>query len=143
MSYEDNSHRTVVVVNKKHNTERGATYNAVCHALLGLANQFAAGTGPEFLNYVAADAPLSVISRYPVIILEAENSNQLRVLIEQCRERGIAVNPFVSQMFGASADEQMRNTRAKDTAELDFVAVALYGALEATQPITKRFSLLK
>lgn len=141
--YADNSHRTIIVLNKKHADAGGTTFNAVCHALLGLGHQLRSVPGPEFLDYGAADGPLAVISRFPVIVLVSENSNQLRTLLDQCRSGGIPANPFVAEMFGASAAEQMQATEAKPMAQLEFIAVALYGTIEATRPLTKKFSMMR
>jgi hypothetical protein len=141
--YADNAFRTIVVLNKKYVGNGGATFNAVCHALLGLEHQLRDASGPEVLNYDAKDGPLAVISRFPVIVLVSENSNQLRTLLEQCRSGGIPSNPFVAEMFGASAAEQMQATQAKPMAQLEFIAVAIYGSMEATRPLTKKFSMMR
>lgn len=84
------------------------------------------------------------IDEYPFIILESKNSNQLKTLTSNVVEnRRIAHNVFTTSMIGASAQEQREATLNATDESLDFVVVALFGAREDVEPLTKKFSLFK
>lgn len=139
--YQDSSYRTVLVLNKKWISDAGKLMNAAGHALQGLMSKL--GDAPQFLTYDHSDGALATISTFPIVVLVAENSNQLRTLSDSADAASIACNVFVTEMFGASAEEQLAATRAKAKVDLDFISVAMFGPADVLRPHTKRFSLLR
>lgn len=138
--YDDNTRKFVVVLNKKHPT--GTLLNALGHLSVGIA----ADLGPQqadLLDYTNDDAELAArISRWPLIVLGANNSNQLRTAYEGAVAVDMRANVFVTAMLGASASAQIAQTADAAPTDLDYVAVGLFGTAEELAPITKRFSLV-
>jgi Protein of unknown function (DUF2000) len=141
MSYLQNDKKFVAVLNRKHPMPR--LLNGVCHATAGLAGQLGCET-PQYLEYINdADAFVAAISRYPFIVLEAKNGNQLATLRKAAADNSIANNVFISAMVGQSAQQQMDNTKTAAGDGLDYMVVVLFGEATAIDPITKKFSLFK
>lgn len=139
--YQDSTYRTVLVLNKKWIPDAGKVMNAAGHALQGLMSKL--GDAPQFLTYNHSNGALATISTFPIVVLVAENSNQLRTLSDSAEAASISCNVFVAEMFGASAEEQLAATRAKAKVDLDFICVAMFGPADALHPHTKRFSLMR
>ncbi|MBY4868925.1 DUF2000 family protein [Burkholderia sp. Bp9017] len=142
MAYADNASKFVAVINRKHPAP--VVLNALAHTAFGLSGIAGVGNLLEYQN-VACDFAAK-IDESPFIILEAKNSNQLRVLLSNVKEASstsIAYNVFTTSMIGASAAAQMEATRTALDEALDFVVVVIFGAREAVEALTKRFSLFK
>lgn len=140
MSYAENHQKFVLILNRRHPSPR--LFNAACHASAGLAAEV--GAQGEMLSYVNDDAGFSAtISRYPFIILTAKNSGQLAKLRDAAATAGVTHNVFVTAMIGPSAEAQLEATRGAAAADLDYVALALFGNVAAVDPLTRRFSLLR
>ncbi|MBN3808535.1 DUF2000 family protein [Paraburkholderia sp. Ac-20347] len=142
MAYADNTSKFVAVINRRHATP--VVLNALAHAAFGLSGIAGVGNLLEYQN-VACDFAAK-IDESPFIILEAKNSNQLRVLLSNIKEESsasIAYNVFTTSMIGASAAAQMEATRTALDEALDFVVVVIFGAREGVEALTKRFSLFK
>ena len=138
MSYQDNTNKIVVVVNRSVPFARLA--NALAHCCAGLAN--VVGADAEFLDYPCPAGDWRArISRFPAVILEAKNSGQLARLVREAKEGEMPLNCFTAAMIGASAEEQIRQTR--EDADPEYWAVAVFGGAEELRPLTKRFSLFK
>nr|WP_268244744.1 DUF2000 family protein [Microbispora rosea] len=68
----------------------------------------------ELLEYPCpAGDFVSSISRYPFIVLRADNGNQLRTLAAAAGERGLPRNVFTATMLGASAEDQINPPRTR------------------------------
>lgn len=142
MSYQDNAFKTVVVLNGK--ASLGVALNALGHALLGLAHEVRDLSAFRFLEYRDADGGRHpAISTYPVIVLKADNANQLRTLRARALEARVACNDFAASMIGSSAEAQLAQTRASPEVGLEYLAVAMFGPEAVTGPLTKRFSLYR
>lgn len=141
MTYVDNECKFICVLNKK--TPTPLAMNALAHVTVGLASMLSDGER-DLLEYVSRTGEFtSLISRWPFIVLQAKNSNQLRQLQQSCSIKNLPFNAFTSSMVGASAMEQISKTAALDEEQLEFWAVAVFGtALDLAEP-TKRFSLYK
>jgi len=141
MNYTDNDSKFACVVNQR--IAPPIVINAVAHAMAGLVADLPDGAA-DFLDYPFKDGEVrSLISRFPVIILEARNANQLRSAWAGAREERVCSNAFSLSMIGSSASEQRAQTAqtAVDSAEL--VALALFGPSDGVNRITRKFSLLR
>lgn len=137
--YQDNAKKFVVVLNKK--LAPSTLMNALGHVTAGLGSKVGPDE-PDYLDYKCpAGGFTSAISRYPFIVLAAPNGNQVRKLTEECVRQDIPSNAFVTAMLGASAEEQMAATEQATEQDLEFVAVAVFGAAEQLDPLTRKFSL--
>jgi hypothetical protein len=142
MSYADNDYKFVAVLNKK--IPSAQLYNALGHMATGLVSLCVEIEQMRFLQYVDADGGLHpAISHYPFIVLEANNSNQIRLLRQKAIQSGILYNDFVQQMLAGSAEEQLRQTRGVREEELEYYGICLFGPSENLSLLTKKFSLYK
>lgn len=142
MAYLQNDKKFAAVLNRRHPLPR--VLNGLCHATAGLAGQIVGQEQADFLPYVNdTDAFDAFISRYPFIVLEAKNSNQLATLRKAAVESGLPVNVFISAMIGCSAEEQIANTKVAAGNALDYMVVVLFGDAAIVDPLTKKFSLFK
>ncbi|WOF75193.1 DUF2000 family protein [Parvibaculaceae bacterium PLY_AMNH_Bact1] len=142
MSYQNNTRKYVAVLNGKYSDQIGLLLNALGHATAGLV--FEGAAGQNFQQYENEPAHLSAsISEFPFNVLKSKNGNQLRTLHEALLEAEIPYNVFVKQMIGASAEEQIINTRSAPVDQLEYLALVTYGDAELLAPMTKKFSLYK
>ena len=137
--YQDNANKIVIVVNRQ--LEPGRLANAMAHAIAGLVDRLQKTDPICFLNYPSQAGWSANIAQAPVIVLRADNGNQLRRLHNEASASGVASNAFVHTMLGASAAEQQAATAACDPPLLEFWAVALHASAAALAPLTKRFSV--
>lgn len=138
--YTDNTMKFTVVLNKKHPV--GMRMNALGHLSAGLSRRVADSI--DLLEYHSPELGFtSLISRYPVIALSADNNNQLRRLWSAVLESSVAYNVFTTSMIGTSATEQLVATAASTTDDVDFVGVMLFGPADVLDPLTRKFSLVR
>jgi hypothetical protein len=117
--------------------------NAVAHCSAGLAS-ILKEDDLNMLTYVdSAGGQHRGISKYPWIILQAKNSNQLASLRRSADDHGIAFTDFTHTMLGNSAEDQLTNTKSVSADELDYFLVCLYGAASELEPLTKKFSVYR
>lgn len=141
--YTDNQSKFIAVINPK--IEMPKLMNALGHITAGLVAKCKNPEDMQFLKYeFEADwTTASLISLYPFIILTAKNNNQLKTLHQAANEAGIIHNVFTDSMLGASATEQMQNTKIANTNDLTYFSVALFGSAEQLTTLTRKFSLFK
>lgn len=141
MLYVNNEWKWVVVVNRKVSVPQ--LLNAIAHLALGMLKQCTAEAAGLFHNYDGSNGQLtSVISNWPVIILQANNSNQLRTLRAALLAAGLPCQAFVDTMIGESAADQIERTKSTDENNVEYFAVMAFGrAEEDLRPLTKKFSL--
>ena len=133
----DNNEQFTLILNRR--LDIGQLFNAASHLCIGLTDGMKCA---EILDYKAADQPdFARISRHPVIVLSAKNSNQLRTLYEQADAEGIHVNAFTGTMLGRSAEEQLAATAALPINNMEFLAVGLFGPGDHLKKLTRRYSL--
>lgn len=141
MIYADNDMKFVAVLNKRHSAP--TLFNAVAHLSAGLVATLD-GTDDTFVKYECPAGDFnSSISRYPFIVLRADNSNQLKRLVDATNLAGIRVNVFTTSMLGTSCAQQVEATRKLTMVELDFVAVTLFGDAETMHPMIRKYSLFR
>lgn len=139
--YQDNSRKFVAILNQKQPI--GLLMNALGHTVAGfLSKQRAHLDEMAFLRYQDRDGVIDAhISQSPLIVLKAKNGNQLRTVRQAAQAAGIPWNVFTDTMLGTSAADQLQKTRNATEAELDYIALYLFGAAADLDPLTRKFSL--
>jgi hypothetical protein len=141
MNYTDNTNKFACILNRR--TAPPVALNAMAHAMAGLVSTLPEGAA-DFLDYrFKGDAAMSVISRYPVIVLEAKNASQLRTAWGTAQSEAIVSNVFALSMIGASAAEQREATAQTDPETAELVALTLFGSSDRIDRITRKFSLFR
>lgn len=134
--------RFIAVLNKK--AETGRLMNALGHMTAGLAGATLQPGDIYFLQYEDKDGGIHKnIPHYPFVVLQADNSNQLRNLRNECLHRGVPFVDFTTSMTVGTSQEQLDNTRTIPEAELEYLGVVLFGETAVLREFTKKFSLFK
>ena len=132
--FEDNQKKLYIVVNRM--MEPALLLNATAHLAAGIMRK---ADDALFHDYSNEESGLQAyLSHYPVVILQAKNSNQLK-----CQGADITFNYFSTTMLGASSEAQIQATKETSLESLEFIAIALYGDTERMLPVTKKFSVFK
>lgn len=139
--YADNHRKIVAITNRRYSVPQ--RQNAIIHATVGLI-KLAGIDEFELLDYDNDELDVQAqISLFPNVGLAARNGNQLLNTYRQASDANIICNIFCESMLGASAAEQVRQTREATLETLKPMAVALFGEADILHPLTKKFSLLK
>ena len=142
MAYVPVTHKFVAVLNKK--IPAGQVMNALAHATAGLAGSYPAPAEMRLDDYADKDGNQHAhISDNPFIILQADNSNQLRTLRNNLIEQHVYFTDFTSTMTVGTYAEQQERTAETPEAELEYWAVVMFGEIEKLNGLTKKFSLLR
>lgn len=137
--FEDNQKKLYIIVNR--NMDASLLINATWHLAGGIMQK---AEDKLFQNYPNDESGLSAyLSHYPVVILQAKNSNQLSNALQKCKAANLAYNFFTTTMLGQSTEQQIHDTKIASFDALEFVAIAIYGDTEVLQPITKKFSVYR
>lgn len=137
--FEDNQKKLYIIVNR--NMDASLLMNATGHLAAGIMQK---AEDKVFQDYPNDDSGINAyLSHYPVVILQAKNSNQLSTTIQKCKEANLTYNFFTTTMLGPSTEQQIHATRIAPGNALEFIAIAIYGDTETLQPITKKFSVYK
>ncbi len=139
--YTDNESKFVAVLNRK--VDLPKLFNALGHITAGLASRFDSRS-LELLDY--RDAGNSVhpgISRFPFIVLQADNSNQIRTLRQRLIEVNLPFTDFVDTMLGSSAEGQLANTSSTQESDLEYFAICTFGTAGALAQLVKKFSVYR
>jgi hypothetical protein len=140
MMYSDNEKKFVIVLNRK--IALPQLLNAMGHLAVGMQALALDDDARRFHRYDGADGSrYAEISHWPVIVLQANNGNQLRTLRAGAIAADVPCQAFITAMLGASADDQIQKTKSTEDDKADYVAVMLYGAAEMLQGLTRKFSL--
>lgn len=140
MGENDIEQRTVIVLNKRY--EIGRLLNALGHTVFGLAGSALNEADLSIQQYRDADGgPYPFISYHPVIVLKADNGNQLRRFRQDIEAAGLPAAVFVHTMFEGGTPAQLEATAKTAAEDLDYVAVATFGATEVVKPLAKKFRL--
>ena len=139
---DENARRFVVVVNGKEET--GRVMNALGHTMAGLVGHVAKDQDFVFLDYVDKDGGVHPgISHYPVIVLKAKNSNQIKKIRAEAMVRGMPFSDFVDTMTIGGSQEQLDATAECPDEELSYLGVCLFGETETLKEFTGKLSLYK
>lgn len=137
---EELKNKFVAVLNKK--VPVGNLMNALGHMAAGLAGSYSNLPEMRFDNYFDKDGNKhQAISDNPFIILQADNSNQIRNLRNQAVEIGIHFVDFTSTMTVGTYKEQQERTKNTPEAELEYYGICMFGSKESINGITRKFSL--
>lgn len=139
---DETSKRFVAVLNKK--IEHGRLFNALGHMMAGLAGSYELQEQMHFLKYYDHDGGLHpFISHFPVIVLAADNSNQIRSVRAAVIARNLPYTDFTSTMIVGTSQAQLEATAAVPEAELEYFGICLFGDSTHLKELTRKFSLFK
>ncbi len=140
MNYADNQFKWVAVLNKK--VALPQLLNALGHLAVGLRPQCIEEAAGFFHSYEGADGKqVASISNWPVIVLRADNGNQLRTLRANALTAGLPCQAFLDTMLGTSAEDQLQKTKTTADDKAEYFAVMIFGKSDVLQTLTKKFSL--
>lgn len=140
---DENARRFVVILNGKEENV-GRLMNALGHGMAGLVGQAAQGENFQFVDYVDGDGHVHPsISHYPVIVLKAKNSAQIRKVREGALEKGLPFTDFTESMTVGSTQAQLDATRAQSQDDLNYLGLCLFGDRVVLQELTGKLSLYK
>lgn len=135
-------HKFVAVLNKK--TPTGSVMNALGHMAAGLVGDYADVAQMRFDTYIDKDGGKhKSISDFPFIILQADNSNQIRALRNKFIQVNIHFVDFTSTMTIGSYKEQQERTSDVHEADLEYYGICAFDAVEKLNPLIKKYSLWK
>jgi hypothetical protein len=139
---DENTQRFIAILNKKIAT--GRLLNALGHMTAGLAGGSGEAARMCFLQYQDKDGGVHPnISHFPFIVLEADNSNQIRTVRAEAVKRNIPFTDFTSTMTIGTSQEQQDKTKVTAEADLEYYGICLFGATEVLREFTKKFSLFR
>jgi hypothetical protein len=139
---DEKSKRFVAVLCKK--VEAGRLMNALGHMTAGLAGGSAKNEDMCFLQYQDKDGGIHPnISHYPFIVLQADNSNQIRTVRNEAIARGVPFTDFTSSMTIGTSFEQCETTQATPEMELEYYGICIFGGTATLKEFTKKFSLFR
>ena len=135
------THQFTCVVNKKKNA--ALLMNAIGHMTAGLLEQHKNDTSlMRFRDFLDKDKTLHPsTSENGFIVLRSENSNQLRTLRNALITQGIKYTDFTETMVPGNYVTQQEEFDQKAEAELEYIGVCFFVAIEQSRELTKKFSL--
>jgi|SRR3989344_8736296 len=138
---QDFSKRFAIVV--RHDLEPWQITNVIAHiaAKLGrTVEQF--DTGDFFTTKDGFSMPRN--SQYPIIVLRAGNSGELRPLLAAVQTSKLPHLAFVREMLDFSDDEELQRALGKkDASEVEYLGIGMFGDNQEVKRITKDFGLWK
>ena len=132
------STKFVAVLNKK--IEPGKIMNALAHMTVGLVNSHP-DKDMGVINYADKDGGAHMASKYPYIILKADNSNKIRTLRNALIEKKIPFASFTNAMTIGGYEEQIEKSKNTPEAELEYYGICMLGEKSDLDELTKKFSL--
>jgi hypothetical protein len=138
MAYADNKYSFMFILNKDWQPA-WQLHNARGHVAVSLGAQ--AGEKAKLLDYEISALNTTVgISHYPVIDKggHAKDVNRLFRELQEAPD-GITYSIFTDSMFGASAEEQLQQT--KQVTDPSILVIGMFGETEKLKVLSKRLSL--
>lgn len=132
------SAKFVAVLNKK--IEVGKAMNALAHMTVGLVDHYR-NQDMGVIDYQDKDGGSHIASKYPFIVLKAENSNKIRALRNTLLEKDIPFTSFTSAMTVGGYEEQLERSKATPESELEYYGICMVGEKADLDELTKKFSL--
>ena len=132
------STKFVAVLNKK--IETGKIMNALAHMTVGLVGSYQA-IDMGVINYEDKDGGAHLASKFPYIILRADNSNQIRTLRKALIEKTISFASFTSAMTVGSFEEQLERSKSTLEETLEYYGICMIGERSDLDELTRKFSL--
>lgn len=140
MQTEDLANKFVAVLNKK--IPVGSLMNALAHMSAGLSAGYPDIPSMRFDSYFDQNGgEHKSISDHPFIILQADNSNQLRTLRNYLKSANIHFVDFTDTMTVGTYAEQKERTKNTLEAELEYYGICTFGDKITLSQLTKKFSL--
>jgi hypothetical protein len=140
MNTQPTTHKFVAVLNKK--IETGKLMNALGHMAAGLGSSCPDKEAMRLDSYIDKDGGAHPnISDNPFIILAADNSNKIRTLRNELRQRNIPFTDFTNTMTVGTFAEQKQRTNETPELELEYYGICFFGEKEILSELTKKFSL--
>ena len=140
MDSKSTTHKFIAVLNKK--VPVGNVMNALGHMTAGLVASYPNVVEMCFDDYVDADGGVHPsLSDNPFIVLQADNSNQVRNLRQALVEQGIHFTDFTSTMVEGTYVEQRERTKQTPEAELEYYGIVTFGEIDKLAGLTRKFSL--
>lgn len=139
---DENQKRWVIVLNKK--VETGRLMNALGHMMAGLMGNYPNAEEMKFLQYEdKSGRKYPNISHYPVIVLKADNSNQVRTLHDKLMQENLPHTAFVETMTVGSSESQLQATKELSSEDHEYFGTCFWSGTDKAKELTKRFSLFK
>ena len=129
----------VAVLNKK--IETGKAMNALAHMTVGLTDTYGKMRDMAVMDYQDKNGTPHFASKFPYIILRADNSNKIRTLRNALIERNIPFASFTSAMTVGTWEEQAELSQATGEEELEYYGICTIGEKSELDELTKKFSL--
>mgnify|MGYP000882049416 CR=1 FL=1 len=134
-------YKFVVILNKK--IDAGVILNAAAH----MAASITARANDEqrlqmkFSDYIDADGGIHPVSALSLVVLKADNSNQIGKARQAAVEKKLLFVDFTESMTKNTYVEQMAATQKLKESELEYWGLCLFGKKEDIDGITGKFSL--
>ena len=135
--FEDNQKKLYIIVNR--NMDASLLMNATGHIAAGIMQKAEDGVFQDYSN--DASGLQAYLSHYPVVILQAKNSNQLSTAVQKCKNAGLTYNFFTTTMLGQSTEQQVDDTKVASPDALEFFAIAIYGDTEILSQRNSQFKI--
>ncbi len=136
------THKFVAILNRK--IPIANLMNALGHMAAGMAGSAPTISEMRFDDYFDKDRGAhKSISDNGFIILQADNSNQIRNVRKEALATGIHFTDFTGTMTVGTYKEQQARTKETPEAELEYYGICMFGKINELQPLTKKFSLWK
>lgn len=133
--------KLVAIVNKQ--VEVGVLMNALAHMCLGFGAHMEA-EDVHLMDYKTSDGVVYPnISKMPFIILREKNSNKIRSLLMQAKERGVQYGVFTNTMTEGTWKEQEERTLKASSEEVAYYGLVLFGPHEVVTELTRKLSLYR
>lgn len=118
--------------------------NALGHMAAGLSGGYGETHRMNFLQYQDKDGGVHPnISYFPFMVLQADNSNQIRTVRTEALARNIPFTDFTNTMIVGTSEEQLEATVNTPEAELEYFGICLFGQTDELREFTKKFSIFK
>jgi hypothetical protein len=139
---DEKSLRFIAVLNKKISV--GKLMNALGHMSAGIAGQSGKAREMHFLEYRDKDGGLHPnISHFGFIVLQADNSNQIRKVRNEAIKKGVIYTDFTSTMTIGTSEEQQNATRSTKEPDLEYYGICLFGSTSDLREFTGKFRLFQ
>lgn len=140
MQPDDLQNKFVAVLNKK--IPVGVLMNALGHMGAGLSASYLNIPEMRFDSYFDQNGEEhKSISDHPFIILQADNSNQIRTLRNDFKAAGIHFVDFTNTMTVGTYTEQKEKTKNTPEDQLEYYGICAFGDKLKINEFTKKFSL--
>ncbi|MDD5337772.1 MAG: DUF2000 domain-containing protein [Candidatus ainarchaeum sp.] len=138
----DDHKRLVAVLNEK--IEAGKVMNALAHMSLGLGGSVPDREELKLMNYRDAGGnDHANISARPFIILQARNSNQIRILRNAAIQNNIRFVDFTNTMTEGTYEDQIKRSGETKEEDLEYWGMVVFGDEAIVSELTRKFSLWK